>query len=327
MLKPYSSARSEYKGSKGIFLDANENPFGKLNRYPDPFQHKLKARLSKGKAVSIENIFIGNGSDEIIDIAFRIFCNPTTDKVLVFSPTYGMYKVLAEINNVELINFPLTNVFQINTTELIAHLNNTSIKIIFICSPNNPTGNSLVDVQFILDNFKGIVFIDEAYIDFSNSPSWVTKIDLYKNLVVSQTLSKAWGLAAARIGIAYGSSDIINWFNKIKPPYNVSLLNQKAALKALKKQKLFSKRKEIILFEKEKLNDKLAGLSIVKKVYPSDANFLLVEFFNADDVYNALINKKIITRNRSTIIKNCIRITVGLPAENKKLIAILKTIA
>lgn len=325
-LKPYSSARDEYKCKKGVFLDANESPFGKLNRYPDPYQKDLKQRLCKLRSIPTENIFIGNGSDEVIDLAFRIFCNPGKDKALVFSPTYGIYTVSAEINDIKLINIPLNAEFQINTVELKDHLSDETLKLIFICSPNNPTGNNINNIEFILENFKGIVFIDEAYIDFSNESSWVEKINQYPNLIVSQTFSKAWGLAAARVGIAYASSEIIGWYNKVKAPYNVSALNQKAVLKALNKMKLFVERKQIILQEKEILKSHLALLPFVNKIYPSDSNFFLVEFMNADKVYNELVKEKVITRNRNAVIKNCIRITVGTHKENKKLIKALKKI-
>ncbi len=325
-LKPYSSARDEFSGSKGVFLDANENPFGELNRYPDPHQKELKKKLAELKSIRVDNIFIGNGSDEAIDIAFRIFCNPGKDKVLTFTPTYGMYEVSAEINDVELIKIPLNEAFQIDFDTLENYLDDNSIKMIFICSPNNPTGNSIENIDRLLQKFKGIVVVDEAYNDFSSKDSFLKKISNYPNLIVLQTFSKAWGLAAARVGIAYSGFEIISYFNKVKPPYNVSELNQKAALKALGNPAEFENRKQIILKQKKWLENQLPNIASVIKIYPSDANFLLVELTDANKVYNELVNQKVITRNRNSLVKNCIRITVGSPAENQKLIDAFKRI-
>jgi len=325
-LEAYSSARDEYTGDASVFLDANENPFGNLNRYPDPQQKTLKKVLSILKNIASENIFIGNGSDEVIDLAFRIFCIPGKDKALTFSPTYGMYDVSANINNIELFKVPLTDDFQINIDETKSFLNDECLKIIFICSPNNPTGNTIntADIEYILNNFNGIVILDEAYIDFSPEASWNNKLAEYPNLIVSQTFSKAWGLAAARVGIAYTNTNIISLFNKVKPPYNVSELNQKAAINALENTTEFEKNKQQILIEKVKLTKILKTLIQVKKVYPSDANFLLIEVNNANGTYNNLVAQKIIIRNRNSVIKNCVRITVGSPEENTKLINALK---
>lgn len=325
-LKAYSSARDEYTGKASVLLDANENPFGSLNRYPDPQQKELKNSLSELKNIDAKNIFIGNGSDEVIDLAFRIFCSPEKDKALTFSPTYGMYDVSANINNIELIKVPLTDDFQINIDETKPYLNDEYLKLIFICSPNNPTGNTIntADIECILNNFNGIVLIDEAYIDFSPEASWNKKLAEYPNLIVSQTFSKAWGLAAVRVGIAYTNRNIINLFNKVKPPYNVSELNQKAAINALDNTTEFEKNKQHILFEKEKLSEALKALPLIKKVYPSDANFLLVEIENATELYNNLVFQKIIIRNRNNVIKNCVRITIGCLEENSKLLNALK---
>jgi histidinol-phosphate aminotransferase len=325
-LKSYSSARDEYTGEASVFLDANENPYGKLNRYPDPKQKELKNSLSYLKNIATENIFIGNGSDEVIDLAFRIFCNPGKDKAFTFTPTYGMYDVSANINNIDLIKVPLTSNFQININEVKPYLTDEFLKIIFICSPNNPTGNTIntADIEYILNNFSGIVILDEAYIDFSQGESWNTKLKEHPNLIVSQTFSKAWGLAAARVGVAYTNANIINLFNKVKPPYNVSELNQKAAIIATRNTTAFEKNKQLILFEKKRLTKVLKTLTQVKKVYPSDANFLLIEVNDANGIYNNLVAKKIIIRNRNSVIKNCIRITIGSPDENTKLINALK---
>jgi len=278
--------------------------------------------LGKNKNVASEKIFIGNGSDEVIDLAFRIFCNPGEDKALTFSPTYGMYYVSASINNVELIKIPLTTDFQIDLPSTKKYLNDNKVKLIFICSPNNPTGNLINNeaIQFILENFNGIVIIDEAYIDFSLQKSWINEIENYPNLIVSQTFSKAWGLAAARVGIAFMNNDILQLYNKVKPPYNVSELNQQAAINALANADEFEKNKQILLAEKEKLKTALLEIERVTKVYPSDANFLLVEVTNANQLYADLVNQKIITRNRNSVINNCVRITVGTPEENEILI-------
>lgn len=327
-LKPYSSARNEYKGKEGIFLDANENPYGALNRYPDPKQGKLKNRLSELKGISSDKIFIGNGSDEIIDLAFRIFCTPETDKALTFSPTYGMYNVSAAINNVELLKTPLTKDFQIDLEKVKKYLNDKNLKLIFICSPNNPTGNILDrnTIEYILQNFKGIVIVDEAYIDFSGSESLMSLVDTYNNLIVSQTMSKAWGLAAIRVGIAYANTNIIRLYNKVKPPYNISKLNQDAALSALNKYNDFTDNVQLIKSEKGRLIPLLNDMNVVKKIYPSDANFLLVEVNDANSLYNLLIEEKIIIRNRNTLVPNCLRITIGTPEENNRLISTLKNV-
>ncbi|KUG11716.1 histidinol-phosphate transaminase [Elizabethkingia sp. HvH-WGS333] len=323
-LKPYSSARDEYKGSTGVFLDANENPFGTLNRYPDPYQKEVKEKLSALKSIPVSQIFLGNGSDEVIDLVFRIFCTPGRDKALVFTPTYGMYEVSANINDTELLQLPLNSNFQIDKESILPFLTDENLKLIFICSPNNPTGNSIENVDFILENFNGIVFVDEAYIDFSTQKSWTEKLSQYPNLIISQTFSKARGLAAVRVGIAYSSPKIIALFNKTKPPYNVSQLNQEAALIALLDDKRYQSEIKTILGEKERLEKELLQLSVIKKIYPSDANFILVEVNDADGIYNNLVQQKIITRNRNSVIASCIRITIGTTEENNQLIAALK---
>ena len=324
-LKPYSSARDEYKGSTGVFLDANENPFGNLNRYPDPYQKEVKEKLSTLKSIPVSQIFLGNGSDEVIDLVFRIFCTPGRDKALVFTPTYGMYEVSANINDTELLQLPLNSDFQIDKESILPFLKDENLKLIFICSPNNPTGNSIENVDFILEKFNGIVFVDEAYIDFSTQKSWAEKLSQYPNLIISQTFSKARGLAAVRVGIAYSSPEIIALFNKTKPPYNVSQLNQEAALIALLDDKRYQSEIKTILGEKERLEKELLQLSVIKKIYPSDANFILVEVNDADGIYNNLVQQKIITRNRNSVIAGCIRITIGTTEENNQLIAALKT--
>lgn len=327
-LKPYSSARDEFTGAEGIFLDANENPFGELNRYPDPYQKLLKARLAQLKTIPTDHIFVGNGSDEVIDLAFRIFCKPGTDKALTFSPTYGMYDVSAAINDVELIKVPLGGEFQVDFEKTTPFLKDKSIKLIFICSPNNPTGNLIrrEDIEYILQKFNGIVVIDEAYIDFAEAGSTINLLSKYKNLIVSQTFSKAWGLAAARVGIAYANPEVINFYNKVKPPYNVSALNQKAALEALENRELFEKRLSLILSEKERLKSRLREVPGIKKIYPSEANFLLVDTGDANFLYEKLVSMKVITRNRNSHVSGCLRITVGTPEENNELLSALNRI-
>lgn len=324
-LQPYSSARDEFTGSEGIFLDANENPYGDNNRYPDPHQRVLKQKLVelKGNDIKPENIFIGNGSDEVIDLVYRIFCEPSVDKVIICPPTYGMYKVSANINNVGIISIPLTDNFQLNIDDILSQ---QDAKAVFICSPNNPTGNNLNEIEHLLLNFNGLVVVDEAYIDFSTEESFINKLNKYPNLLVMQTFSKAWGLASARVGVAYASTDIIKLMNKTKPPYNVSAPNQAKAIEALSKYDDYKKQLETILEQRDYLKEELSKLSIVKTIYPSDSNFLLVEVNNATDTYNSLVNKNIVTRNRTTQINNCIRITVGTPDENQELLKELRKI-
>ena len=326
-LKPYSSARDEFSGEAGVFLDANENPFGDLNRYPDPHQQTLKDKLKDIKKISSKQVFIGNGSDEVIDLLIRIFCNPSIDKIIVCPPTYGMYEVAANINDVMVLSVPLTEGFQLDTEALqqvISQSEPNTLKLIFLCTPNNPTGNSIDNIEWVLANFNGIVVVDEAYIDFSERTSFIEKLALYPNLVVVQTFSKAWGLAAARIGIAYASETIIALMQKVKPPYNVSSLNQEAALKALDNEHVIVHQKAHILEQRTYLETSLSQLPIVKKVFPSDANFILIEVEDADKLYEHLVIKNIVVRNRNTIIKNCLRITIGTIVENQYLIEVLK---
>ena len=327
-VKPYSSARDEFDGSEGTFLDANENPFGNLNRYPDPYQRELKQTISSYNAIDPKNIFAGNGSDETIDLLFRIFCTPGVDKALTFTPTYGMYDVVASINDIELINLELDSNFDLDFQCVEPIIADPNLKLILICSPNNPTGNCFdaAVIETILKSFNGIILIDEAYIDFSNAQSFTKLIDSYPNLVVSQTMSKAWGLAAARVGLAYANSAIIELFNKVKPPYNVSDPNQKAAIDAIKNKDAYLRNKQQILEEKDRLLLALQNVAIIKKIYPSQTNFFLVETVNADMVYKALVEEQIIVRNRNSVLRNCIRITVGTAEENQQLIDKLKTL-
>lgn len=328
-LAPYSSARDEYQGKEGVLLDANENPFGNYNRYPDPNQTELKSCLAKIKNVDANMIFLGNGSDEVIDLAFRIFCEPNQDKALTFTPTYGMYDVLANINSVELIKLPLNSEFQIDKSTIEPYFSDENLKLIFICSPNNPTANLIDtdDIKFLLQNFNGIVIIDEAYIDFSEQESFIQQLENYPNAIISQTLSKAWGLAGLRLGIAVMNEDILSYYKKVKSPYNISSQNQKVALQVLSDEKEFQINLKRILQQKSTLIHDLQRCKFVRKIYPSDANFLLVEVVNANEVYSELISKQIIIRNRDTLIKNCIRITVGSEGENQKLLNALKQIS
>lgn len=323
-LQPYSSARDEFSGSQGIFLDANENPFGEWNRYPDAQQKAIKQRLSQRNTIPSRQIFVGNGSDELIDLVFRIFCEPGQDKALTFTPTYGMYEVSAAINNVVVVKTPLTVDFQIDFEALRIALNDEGIKVLFICSPNNPTGNDIKEIDSVLKIFDGIVVVDEAYIDFSTADSMVEKIKNYPNLIVTQTFSKAWGLAGARVGSAYSSEEIISLLNKVKPPYNVSALNQRAVLEALDSSALFERQKATILSQRDWLQEQLLQLPIVKKIYPSAANFLLIEVADANQTYDDLVTQQVITRNRNAVVNNCIRITIGNEEENQKLLSVLK---
>ncbi|MDD4158333.1 MAG: histidinol-phosphate transaminase [Proteiniphilum sp.] len=320
-LKPYSSARDEFTGDKGIFLDANESPFGKKNRYPDPHQRMLKQALSAFRHISAEQIFIGNGSDEVIDLVYRIFCEPEQDRVILCPPTYGMYEVSANIHNVKVISVPLTVDFELQIDRILTH----SAKCIFVCSPNNPSGNCLQQVERLLEAFEGIVVVDEAYIDFSNTRSFTELLPRYPNLIVMQTFSKAWALASARVGIAYAGREIIALMDKTKPPYNVSAFNQQEALKALSKPEKYAYRVKVILEQRALLEKGLQQLPVIHRVYPSDANFLLVEVTDANTLYHYLVKEKVIVRNRHSLVRNCLRITVGTPTENRKLLAAIHT--
>jgi histidinol-phosphate aminotransferase len=323
-LSPYSSARDEFTGKAKIYLDANENPYNNgLNRYPDPYQFQLKSKIADIKNVKTNQIIIGNGSDEIIDLLYRAFCEPQVDEVISLSPTYGMYKVYANINNVEIKDCWLSSSFEIIEEDLLNMINEKT-KMIWFCSPNNPTGNSLnpESIKKVLQNFKGLVIVDEAYIDFSASESWISYLDFYPNLFVMQTLSKAWGLAGLRLGMGFASPQIIALLNKIKPPYNINLLSQQSALEQLEFLEKKNVQVDHILQQRDWLSEELKQLKKVHEVYPSDANFVLVKMDNATDIYNKMVEKSIILRNRSTVklCLDCIRITIGTPEENKELL-------
>lgn len=324
----YSSARDEYKGEDAVFLDANENPYNSpLNRYPDPRQHKLKKKISAIKGVPEECIFLGNGSDEAIDLLIRAFCEPGVDNIVSIKPTYGMYKVCADINNVNFREVLLNKEYQLDTSAMLASVDSNS-RLMFLCSPNNPTSNSLKsdDMLFLIRSFDGIVVVDEAYIDFSSAGTLISRLREHPNLVILQTFSKAWGMAGIRLGLAYGSKDITGILNRIKYPYNINILTQRTSLESLND----TSKKDVwiaaILDQRKNLRNELARLPMVKKILPSDANFLMVKFDNPQEVFNYLICKKIIVRDRSKVAlcEGFLRITVGTEEENKLLIKSLQ---
>lgn len=327
-LKPYSCARDEFKGDASVYLDANESPYNHpLNRYPDPLQLKVKQQLSEIKKVPVENMFLGNGSDEAIDLLYRAFCEPGVDNVVAIEPTYGMYKVCADINNVDYRKVLLNANYDIEAYRIM-DATNVRTKIIWLCSPNNPTSNLLNtdEIIKILKWFRGIVVVDEAYIDFANTEGFAKELNKYSNLVILQTFSKAWGNAAIRLGMAFASTDIISVLNKIKYPYNVNLLTQNLASKALESPDQVKHWVETLKTERKVLAHGLSKINFVEKIYPSDANFLLVKMSDATMVYQQLIRKGVIVRNRSNIAlcNDCLRITVGTSTENQTLLAELK---
>lgn len=332
-LKPYSTARDEFKGQASIFLDANENSYGSplpvnYNRYPDPLQHQLKNEIAKIKGVPPEHIFLGNGSDEPIDLLFRAFCNPGVDNVIILPPTYGMYEVCANINDVLVKKINLNAEFQLDLDK-IAEAIDKHTKIIFICSPNNPTGNSIKreDIETILANFEGIVIIDEAYINFAKQKTFIQELTEYPNLVVLQTFSKAWGLAALRLGMAFSSLPIISILNKIKAPYNINQATQDLAIEALKNISTINTWTRETVVERERLANSLRRLDNINVVYPSDANFILIDITDAEKIYEQLVSEGIIVRDRTKVVlcEGCLRITIGTKEENDRLITILTT--
>ena len=327
-LQPYSCARDEFKGEASVYLDANESPYNSpYNRYPDPLQWEVKEEISKLKNVPAENIFLGNGSDEPIDLLYRAFCEPREDNVVAIEPTYGMYKVCASINDVDYRKVLLNENFDIEAYKLI-DATNVRTKIVWLCSPNNPTGNSLNhdEIHKVLKWFRGIVVVDEAYIDFSAGESFTSYLNQYPNLVILQTFSKAWGSAAIRLGMAFASKQIVQVLNKIKYPYNINILTQKQALVAMQNAAQTKAWVDILIKERAQLINQLKKLSIVEHIYPTDANFVLVKVADANDIYQNLVNTGIIVRNRSSVAlcMDCLRITVGTPAENKVLLTELK---
>lgn len=327
-LKAYSSARDEFKGEASVYLDANENPHReKYNRYPDPRQESVKAKIAKVKNIGSEHIFLGNGSDEAIDLIIRVFCEPGVDNIVNPDPTYGMYEVCANINNVELRKVLLDENFTLNADNLLAATDKNS-KVVFLCSPNNPSANLFneKEIEKVLTQFNGIVVIDEAYIDFAPTESWITKLDKYPNLIVIQTLSKAWGLAAIRMGMAFASPEIIGLLSKVKYPYNINELAQEYALIQLDKEEEKDRWVADLLKERDVLMKLLPTLPFVEKMYPSDANYILVKVDDATTKYKKMAEVGVIVRNRSSVAlcKDCLRITVGTKKENEELIAALK---
>jgi histidinol-phosphate aminotransferase len=328
-LQPYSSARDEYSGHVAkVFLDANENPYNKpLNRYPDPLQTELKKELAKVKRVAVENIFLGNGSDEAIDLLYRVFCRPGRDNVVAIEPTYGMYRVCADINDVDYRPVLLDEHYQI-TAEKLLDACDENTKVIWICSPNNPTGNNLLreEIQTVIELFDGIVVVDEAYSDFSNQLPFRLELRKYPNLVVLNTMSKAWGCAAIRLGMAFASKEIIDLFNKVKYPYNVNSLTQQQALEAMKDPFEVDKWVKLLLEERKRMIDSFKLLPICQEVYPTDANFFLAKMTDAKQIYDYLVDRGIIVRNRNRVqlCQNCLRITIGTKTENGELIAALR---
>jgi histidinol-phosphate aminotransferase len=327
-LTPYSSAKDEFTGTDAVFLDANENPFGKYNRYPDPQQRRLKTLLAKRNDVSIDQIFIGNGSDEVIDLLLRIFCEPGKDAIGTFTPTYGMYDVSANIHNVSIASIPLDEDFDLKNVDFSPIYDNPKLKVLFLCSPNNPTGNNLDRGKMLelIQNFQGIVCIDEAYIEFSEQASLMELISNYDNLIVTRTMSKARGLAGARVGYAFSNKRIIELLNKVKPPYNVSSLNQEEAIQTFENEISFKAELRTLFNEREKLIVALSGINIIERIYPTAANFLLIQMTDANTIYNELLAQNIIVRNRSKQIPNTLRISVGSIDENLTLITALKTL-
>jgi histidinol-phosphate aminotransferase len=327
-LKPYSSARNEFHGEASVFLDANENPYkAPYNRYPDPLQWELKKKISRLKDIAPEHIFIGNGSDEAIDLLIRAFCEQGIDNIVSITPSYGMYQVSADVNNVPCRKVKLSDDYQLSADALLDTVDEHT-KIVFLCSPNNPSGNLLdkVEIYKVLKIFPGIVVVDEAYIDFASTLSFIRGLLSFPNLVVLQTLSKAWGAAGIRLGMAFASEEIISVLNKIKYPYNVGQPTQEYALKVLDNAAQMEEQVKEILTERSKVSEALRDIPSVKHIYPSDANFILVKFEDANATYQYLIEKKVVVRNRNsvTLCEGCIRITIGTPVENQTLLNALK---
>jgi histidinol-phosphate aminotransferase len=325
-LKAYSSARDEYSGKDAIFLDANEKPYGEWNRYPDPFQKLLKERIGKLWTQKPESIFIGNGSDEIIDLLLRCFVEPMRERLMACTPSYGMYEVSAAINAVEVVEFKLDQNFEIDPDDFLAAIKGEEPKMIILCSPNNPTGNTIPKnlISKVAKSFQGLLVVDEAYIDFCEEESCQGLLKEFGNLVVLRTLSKAWGLAGARLGFAFADPAVIEYLNKVKPPYNVSALNQKAAFESLNKEEELKSFVSEINLQRNYLNKELAALKSVEKVYPSKANFILIKVKKAGLMYEFLIEKGLVVRNRNSLIENCLRVSIGSPTENELLVMTLK---
>lgn len=325
-LAPYVSFRDSNSIENPIYLDANENPFGEFNRYPDSTHKKLREKISEIKKVSPKQIFIGNGSDELLEVLIKIFCEPNQDSILMMKPSFSMYEVYAKTNAVKVDYLLLDENFQIKKEEFLEKSKNENNKILFLCSPNNPTGNAIENIEFYIENFNGIVVVDEAYQDFSSQKSVVNLLKIFPNLIVLQTLSKAWGLAGARIGYGLASEEISKWIYTVKSPYNVSVLNQNAALNCLENSENYQKNLEEILNQRAFLKGEFEKISCIKKVYPTDSNFFLIEFNEVEKVYHKLLENKNLTSFRHPSIPNCIRINVGTKEENTKLLTVLDQI-
>jgi len=331
-LKPYSSARDEYTsdGSKMVFIDANESPYSNgINRYPDPQQRQLKTLLAESFSLSPANILLGNGSDEVLDLIFRAFCEPHKDNVITMPPTYGMYKVLAGINAIENREVLLTESFELDVDRILESVNSKT-KVIFLCSPNNPTGNSfsVKHIEYLLNNFQGLLVVDEAYIDFATQGSWLNKLGQFPNLMVTRTFSKAYGMAGLRLGVCYASENIITILNRIKPPYNVNELTQRKAFQMIQNTALVEEQIAEILTERDRMIGQLAKISYVKEIYPTDANFILVKVDDADKRYQEILELGVVVRNRSTqpLCYNTLRFTIGTPEENETLLKVLNSL-
>lgn len=325
-LQPYVSYRDQQNPENPVLLDANESPFGMYNRYPDSTQKKLKTKLAEYKNISPNCIAVGNGSDELIDLIIKIFCEPKKDSILVMNPSFAMYGFYAAINENKVIQLNLDDDFEINKEYFLDETKNRLPKVCFICSPNNPTGNSVDDLEFFIRNYEGIVVVDEAYIEFSEKDSALSLLAKYRNLIVLQTFSKAWGMAGARVGTAYASAEIITLINTVKAPYNVNSISQELIINALDDQEFFNENLKNILTERKYLENELKSVPCIIKIFPTDANFFLIRFKDAETVYQALLKENIFTSKRTPQIQECIRINVGSRDENKKLINVLKNI-
>ncbi|MCS3529075.1 histidinol-phosphate transaminase [Chryseobacterium sp. JUb7] len=323
-LQPYISFRDHNEFNAPVLLDANESPFGEYNRYPDSTQKKLKTKLGKFKNVSPDQIAVGNGSDELIDLIIKVFCEPKEDSVLMMNPSFAMYGFYASINENQVVKLNLNENFEIVKEDFLKVINENELKIFFLCSPNNPTGNSIEDIEFFIQNFKGIVVVDEAYIEFSENKSSLELLNKYPNLIVLQTFSKAWGKAGARVGVAYSSKEIIGFINTVKAPYNVNSLSLDLIVECLDKVSDFEQNVGNILTEKDWLRKEMSNIQCIKKIFPSDANFFLIECTDIEKVYQVLLEKEILTSKRSPQIPNCIRINIGNREENIKLIQLLR---
>lgn len=325
-LQPYVSFRDHNEFKNPVFMDANESPFGTFNRYPDSTQRKVKQKLADHKNISADNIALGNGSDELIDLIIKIFCEPKKDSILRMNPSFAMYDFYAAVNENKVVKLDLDKNFEIIKDDFLGLVQKEPIKIFFLCSPNNPTGNSIDDIEFFIKNFNGIIVVDEAYIEFSGRKSCIELLEKYPNLIVLQTFSKAWGMAGPRVGVAYASEEIIKLITTVKAPYNINSLSLELILKTMDHPEQLSENVKSILFEKSWLKDRLNEISCIKKIYPSEANFFLIEFENGEKVYDQLIKQEILTSKRSPHIPNCIRINVGTRKENEQLVNLLQSI-